>query len=416
MPWHVAKGHGCPPSKPYAVVKTDTGEKVSCHVTKAKAQAQVKLLYSKEPSMSEANADCGGCADCGQHQDGIRAVDNSTWDGSAAMSSCAGSQTPASCYQSICAGRKSGDPALQSSWALPHHKSAGGPPNAAGVRAALSRLSSTQGLTNTEAARRHLEAHMSAISGSQSKAAPPRDNLFRMVRPGIELRQGTGDGWQPHLFGHFAVFNQWAEINSIFEGNFLERIAAGSFTKTIAEQRDSMRVLFQHGRDPQIGDKPLGPIEQLEEDNTGPAYDVPLLDTQYNRELLPGLKAGLYGASFRFRVVREEFNREPGPSDYNPDGLPERTIKEASVSEFGPVTFPAYEGASAGVRSITDEILMLAYTREPDRLRDLISTIPVPAHAPPDGAELRLTPAGRREPQKRPLVVIRNPNRERRSG
>ena len=37
---------------PWAVVKTTTGEKVACHASKAKAQAQVKLLYAKEGQMS----------------------------------------------------------------------------------------------------------------------------------------------------------------------------------------------------------------------------------------------------------------------------------------------------------------------------------------------------------------------------
>jgi Caudovirus prohead protease./Transcription factor WhiB. len=64
--------------------------------------------------------------------------------------------------------------------------------------------------------------------------------------------------------------------------------------------------------------------------------------------------AGLYGSSFRFTVGADNFDAKPGRSDYNPDGLPERTIREAKVAEFGPVTFPAYQGATAGVRSLTD--------------------------------------------------------------
>ena len=41
----------------------------------------------------------------------------------------------------------------------------------------------------------------------------------------------------------------------------------------------------------------------------------------------------------------------------NPDRLPERTITNATLYEFGPVTFPAYEGATAGMRSMTDEFM-----------------------------------------------------------
>jgi HK97 family phage prohead protease len=134
----------------------------------------------------------------------------------------------------------------------------------------------------------------------------------------------------------------------------MERIAPGAFATTLARDRSRMRVLFQHGRDPQIGDKVLGVPSLLREDEQGAQYEVPLLDTGYNRELLPGLEAGAYGASFRFQVMREMWDETASAWTYNPNGLPERTIQEAKVMEFGPVTFPAYDGATAGVRSLTD--------------------------------------------------------------
>jgi HK97 family phage prohead protease len=109
-------------------------------------------------------------------------VDNSAWDGGAAMSGCAKADNPAAAYGAICAGKKSGDPALQSSWALPHHMHPGSPPNAAGVRNALSRLPQTQGLTNKQAAQAHLEAHMKVISPPAAKAAA-----------GGQVRQGRAD-------------------------------------------------------------------------------------------------------------------------------------------------------------------------------------------------------------------------------
>ena len=66
------------------------------------------------------------------------AVDEGAWDGNAAMSYCAQSDDPAAAYAAICAGRREGDPALQSTWALPHHSEPGDPPNADGVRNSLS--------------------------------------------------------------------------------------------------------------------------------------------------------------------------------------------------------------------------------------------------------------------------------------
>jgi HK97 family phage prohead protease len=158
----------------------------------------------------------------------------------------------------------------------------------------------------------------------------------------------------PRLVGHFAVFNRWTEIDSALEGRFMERIARGAFITTFARDRGPMRVLFQHGQDPQLGDKPLGPIETLREDDIGGWYEVPLLGTSYNAELEPGLRAGVYGSSFRFQVVREQVEQRPGTSSYNPEGLPERTIKEVKLAEISVVTFPAYGDATAGVRSLTD--------------------------------------------------------------
>jgi HK97 family phage major capsid protein/HK97 family phage prohead protease len=182
----------------------------------------------------------------------------------------------------------------------------------------------------------------------------PRENLIRATFPAnLEIRSETDDGGMPVMDVQFARYNEWTKIDSAFEGTFMERLAPKAFAKTITENTPNMKVLFNHGRDPQIGDKVLGKIESLKDTETGPRAKVPLFDTSYNRDLVDALRAGEYGSSFRFQVVREEFNSKPERSDYNPEGLPERTITEAKVMEFGPVTFPAYQGATAGVRSLT---------------------------------------------------------------
>jgi hypothetical protein len=185
----------------------------------------------------------------------------------------------------------------------------------------------------------------------ESRKAPLRDNLVRASFPGAELRDGA-DGAAPILHGHFAVFNQWTRIESMREGVFMERIAPGSFVKTLAESKP--KITLNHGKDPDLGDKPIAVPERLEEDRTGAAYDAPLLDG-VPPLVISGLRAGQYGSSFRFSVVKDEWDDRPTKSPYNPDGLPERTIREARVMEFGPVTYPAYGGATAGVRSMTDD-------------------------------------------------------------
>jgi len=233
-----------------------------------------------------------------------------------------------------------------------------------------------------------------AATNGQKDGRPPREDLFRATYPGVEFR-GATDGEAPVLTGHFAVFNEWTEIDSMWEGTFMERIAPGAFRKTFKEARDSIRVLFQHGRDPQVGNKPIAKITELKEDGSGAFYEADMLDAPYNDDLLPGLKAGLYGASFHFRVLKEEFVDKPKPSSYNPRGLPERTILEAAVSEFGPVTFPAYVGATAGVRSLTDRFKF----GEDDRSSEAPPEDPNPEDEalPSDGADEDHSDEGSRE-------------------
>jgi HK97 family phage prohead protease len=199
----------------------------------------------------------------------------------------------------------------------------------------------------------------------------PKENLIReMSKSQIDVRSDdTGIGV---LRGHFAKFNEWTEINSAWEGRFLERVAPGAFKKTLSESKDKIRVLYDHGKDPNIGNKPLGPLREVGEDDEGAYYEVPLLDTAYNRDLLPALKQGLLGASFRFSVVAEDYDQKPRRSDINPNGLPERTIREARLYELGPVTFPAYSGATASVRSGTDDAILRMLMDRPDRLKEIL--------------------------------------------
>jgi signal peptide peptidase SppA len=200
-------------------------------------------------------------------------------------------------------------------------------------------------------------------------ARPPRDNLVRALPGNCELRSANGK--PAKLVGHLLVFNEWAEIDSLYEGHFMERNAPGCAAKTILENRDRMRALFHHGKDAQIGSKPLGPIAVLREDGDGVYYEVdPLLDTAYNAELLPGLRAGVYGSSYRFEVMQDEFELRPKRSDHNPQGLPERTITEVRIREFGPTPWPAYLGATASARSLTDEVAFRG--AEPERRAQLL--------------------------------------------
>jgi HK97 family phage prohead protease len=170
------------------------------------------------------------------------------------------------------------------------------------------------------------------------------DGLVRMTQGEYGLIDGNT------LYGYLSVFNQDTEINSAYEGHFMERIAPGAFARTLERRGHRVKILFNHGLDPHIGDKPLGKPSVLREDDHGLYVEVPLDDTSYNADLRASLKSGsLDGMSFRFSIPS-------GGATWDDDtgGLPQRTVNEVILHEGGPVTFPAYEGAAAGLRSTED--------------------------------------------------------------
>lgn len=182
------------------------------------------------------------------------------------------------------------------------------------------------------------------------RCAPPRQ--LHLARADTPAKDDTPEPQtrsdRPVMFGHFARFNEWTEIDSWWEGRFREQLAPGAFTKTFREQAGAIQVLFNHGMDMLVGDKPLGRHTILREDDLGAYAEVPLSDTSYNADLEQLLRdQALRGQSFKFSVVKETWDKED-------TDLPERTIQEVRLYEFGPVTFPAYQATSAGIRSRAD--------------------------------------------------------------
>ena len=97
-------------------------------------------------------------------RDAADGVDNSPWDASKAWHNGTEADDPAAFYAGICAGEKTGDKTTQAAWALPYKYHPGDPPNAAGVKNALSRLPQTEGLTNATEAKTKLQGLMKKIN------------------------------------------------------------------------------------------------------------------------------------------------------------------------------------------------------------------------------------------------------------
>jgi len=296
-------------------------------------------------------------------------ISEDKWDGSAGRFT--DEQYESSCVldRKVC-GEEWADKPPKTRCSLPI-KEPGGELSRAGVHAAAARINQVENacpeaLASAKAKLRSAyktlgEDPPDSLSSSKSDQASTvyRDRALASLEHEWELREKPEPGYLGTLAGHFAVFDRWTEIDSPLEGHFMERLAPGAFTKTFSENRKNMRVLLNHGKDPSVGMKPLGPIRELGEDSSGAFYEVALLDTSYNRDLVPGLKEGLFGASFRFQIRREDFDQFPDRSDHNPEGIPESTIRECKVKEFGPVTFGQYETATAGLRSLNDDLVGL---------------------------------------------------------
>lgn len=162
----------------------------------------------------------------------------------------------------------------------------------------------------------------------------PRDDLIRARFDDIEP---VGDG--NTLVGYAAVFDTPTEIHS-WEGDFVETLARGAFKRTLAQRAGQIRSQFDHGMSEYT--LPIGVPTVLREDDHGLYVGVELDQDPWVQETLkPKLGRSINGMSFRFSVTDDEWS----------DSGDQRTIRSVKLSEVGPVTFPAYEATTVGVRS-----------------------------------------------------------------
>lgn len=148
------------------------------------------------------------------------------------------------------------------------------------------------------------------------------------------------------LEGYAAVFDSPTRIDS-WEGQFDETIVKGAFSKTISERTPVMQ--FDHGHDIATGSVPIAAIDTIREDRHGLFVSARMFDNPRVEPIRQAIAGGaIDGMSFRFRVVREEWDES--------DDIPQRTIKELELFELGPVVFPAYDATSVGVRSLLADL------------------------------------------------------------
>lgn len=164
--------------------------------------------------------------------------------------------------------------------------------------------------------------------------------------PRIETR---GDGTKV-ITGHGAVFHRAGTPGSEFAlwDGLVERVSPTAFDRALREQQD-VRGLFNHDPNIVLGRTASGTM-RLSVDSNGLRYEIDYdpQDADHVRLERKLAKGDVSGSSFSFSVVKETYSR--GTS-----GTPDvRTLEDVNLYDVGPVTFPAYEAASAGVRSDGD--------------------------------------------------------------
>jgi phage head maturation protease len=194
--------------------------------------------------------------------------------------------------------------------------------------------------------------YLGDLRGGQRPRIERVPMIYRAVVPSSALIERTAEGDAPILTMRFALFGRWQEINNP-EGHFMERVAPGAFRKTIRENLANIRAVLSHGKDPSLGNTVLGTIESIEEAPDSASARVSLFRS-VPALLLDGLKAGVYGASFRGAPIKSHFEYRPGRSEHNPERLPEVTRQEIRLHDVGPTPFAQYPGTSATIGGFTD--------------------------------------------------------------
>ncbi|WP_455360015.1 HK97 family phage prohead protease [Streptomyces sp. SYSU K21746] len=173
-----------------------------------------------------------------------------------------------------------------------------------------------------------------------------------LATAGVELRAADDGASTRGFVGHAAVFNSRTAIGNPLTWGFYEEIAAGAFTKTIAE--GDARFLVDHDTRLVVSRVSAGSL-RLAQDQVGLAVDADMDERlSYVGDLVVNLdNRNVTGMSFGFRVVKDDWETvdvETVGGDKAEAEL--RIIREVQLYEVSAVTFPAYEDTDAGLRSV----------------------------------------------------------------
>lgn len=168
-----------------------------------------------------------------------------------------------------------------------------------------------------------------------------------LQRTGAEMRVEKREDGKEVITGYAAVFYREGDAGTEYElwKDTYERIMPGAFNDI---ETDDVRSLFNHDPNIVLGRKSAGTL-RLSIDGRGLRYEIDPPDTQLVRDQVLGpIKRGeVTGSSFMFMPS------EAAWANGKKDGrdIKVRELRKLRTMEVGPVVFPAYEGATSGMRS-----------------------------------------------------------------
>ena len=166
----------------------------------------------------------------------------------------------------------------------------------------------------------------------------------RLERRSMKVRELRTDD-EGKIAGYAAVFNEEAVIGNWFR----ERIDPGAFKRAIKEKQD-VRALFNHNADYVLG-RTISKTLRLQEDEQGLWIECEPPNTQFAHDLMESIRRGdISEMSFAFTVPNKD-GEDWDESETKEGKLPLRIIRDVDLYDVSPVTYPAYEGTSVGLRS-----------------------------------------------------------------
>lgn len=171
--------------------------------------------------------------------------------------------------------------------------------------------------------------------------------MERRMTPAGEVKVETRSDGGKMLVGYGAVFYRAGEPGTEYRlaPDVVERIAPGAFDRALSQKQDA-RGLYNHDPNMLLGRVSAGTM-RLSADARGLRYEIDLPDTQLGKDIPALISRGdLSGSSFSFRI-----NGKTGQRFDKGDEFDVRNILDVDLYDAGPVTYPAYEGTTAAMRS-----------------------------------------------------------------